>query len=379
MMDLERYKDYEYELMITDVRTGETTEYSKHFIECRTRSELMTGAPNTLEVMLLDDGEKSIFITKGSALSFVVNGEPWFFGYVTNAGYDKTKAYRIRATSQKKWLRSTQTRYIASDDPDYPDVTAADFFARVCGEIEQMNHRIDASPRYYIPSYWAENMTLWEMIHRLVKKTNIAEANFGLNKYVVVEDYDQLVFTELRNLFTPVILKDGQYVMEYQFETSIEDNVYTKIVLERRNEEEGVIDYWEFHNTQRQSEWGIIARTIVLPDQIAETLAEEKVLIQKIGEDYLEYYSMEDNRLSLVAFGDLRVKGAGWGIHFDNERLQLGGNFITQSVTHVFTNNMHTMDLELIIIDPAILSDRETRPFQEWPQNRTVQGQRPLS
>ena len=144
--------------------------------------------------------------------------------------------------------------------------------------------------------------------------------------------------------------EDKSFVTGFDYETSIDDNVYTQIKLYRDNQTSGKREVFIVNDTvnggDKLKRWGIL--------QLYEKIDESYNLaqIESRALKMLKYYCDTRRSLTLHCLG---VKEFFAGCTFkckiaDLGDLSLNSYLLVTQCTHKFKNNEHTMDLETEVV-----------------------------
>lgn len=284
-----------------------------------------TGTPGQLTFKVVQDG--SLKLSEGNPVRLKLGENKVFYGFIFTIKRTKEKEISITAYDQLRYLKNKDTYvYTNKTAGDFLKMIATDYFLNT-GTIENTG--------YTIPSRVEENEELFEMMKNALDLTLQNKKEM----YVLYDDFGKLTLKNIRNLLVPVLI-DEETGQNYDYQTSIDSDVYNKIKLTYDNEETGKREVYISQDTKNINSWGVL--------QYFETLQEGENGQAK-ADALLSLYNKKKRKLSISnAIGDIRVR-AGSLIPIklnlgDVNVLQL---MIVEKCTHSFENNQHFMNLTL--------------------------------
>lgn len=282
------------------------------------------GVPGQLDFKILDDGE--IKIEEGNAVSFKVNGEKVFYGFVFTLKRDKDKLISVTCYDQLRYLKNKDTYVYNNKTAGELIKMIAEDFEMNCGDIEDTG--------YKIPSRVEDNTTLFDMIQNALDLTLENKKEM----YVLYDDFGKLTLKNISSLALDILV-DAETGENFDYSSSIDSDTYNKVKLTFDNEDTGKRDIYISQDRENMNKWGVL--------QYFDTLSEGENGKAK-ADALLSLYNQKTKTLSINnVFGDIRVRGGSMLI----VKLDLGDvvvdNFmIVDKCKHEF-NNEHFMDLTL--------------------------------
>jgi len=338
--------DYEYLILLQDIDSGILHDITNVTTQVEYTTERMTGHPGTLELFLVvrpeDEYLSGLIMADankhGHIIQFSINGVGVFMGYGTFIGSDATHIVKLRARDQMFYLKSRDILFTEN-------MTASQIFTQVCNRKENIKHEVRVQSRAINDPYRYQDYTLFNMIDRAIDETIVKESE-DRNLYIIRDEFGTLIFTELRQLNTDILLGDSEYAIGYMYESSIEEDTYNSIKIFRNNEDEGIRDIWIVQDSNSIAQWGKLQ--LLVEAEKAETDLE----LENLGRNLLEYHNVPDTTLSITAIGRLNAY-AGNSIKLNLSKIgltDLNRQFIIDSARHTFdmSGNRHIMELELL-------------------------------
>ena len=283
------------------------------------------GVPGQLDFKILDDGE--IKIEEGNAVSFKVNGEKVFYGFVFTLKRDKDKLISVTCYDQLRYLKNKDTYVYNNKTAGEIIKMIAEDFEMNCGDIEDTG--------YKIPSRVEDNTTLFDMIQNALDLTLENKKEM----YVLYDEFGKLTLKNISSM-TLDILIDEETAENCDYTSSIDSNTYNKIKLTFDNDKTGKRDIYISQDGDNINRWGIL--------QYFETIKEGENGKAK-ADALLSLYNQKTKSLSISnAFGDVRVRaGSMIVVKLDLGDVKLNNFMVVEKCKHEFKNDEHFMDLNL--------------------------------
>lgn len=285
------------------------------------------GGPAKLTFTVVKDDVLSFF--EGNPVSFTWNGEKMFFGFVFTKSRTDLTTITVTAYDQLRYLKAKDTLSYANKTYAQLVQMLADDYGLQCGELEDTGYQIPAR---------IEETTLLDMLGNASDETVL---NTG-KLFVLYDDYGRLRLQSLANMKLPLML-DGETVESFDYKSSIDSDVYTKVKLASDNSLTGERETYITNDEGNQARWGILQYYNKENGEVNSTLLQAK------AKAILDYYGVVNRTLRISgALGDVRVRGgslllAVLGLGDQNMR-----NFMcVENVKHHFKEGVHTMDLTL--------------------------------
>ena len=322
---------YKYELYVQNSLTGTVYDIGT-LAGTITHATYINGQPGKLSVTLLQDPNGILELVTGSILTFIVNDEGIFYGYIFELSTTEKGEYKITAYDQMRYLKNEET-YLTSE------MTASDIFLMICADNLQISKYEVVTPSSYIsPDYDHVGKTLYEVAEYAIQYSNIYEEK----QYFIKDKFGTLQFTELGQEKTNLILGDSSLVTSYDYKLSIDKETYNRVKIYRDNEEAGKRDVWIVFDSETEKQWGKLQMLEKASDDYNEAQ------IRQLAENYLKLYNRETKTLKINAFGIPQLI-AGSGFTLQLERLGITQDFWIESATHTYSKDNHMMALEVSI------------------------------
>lgn len=285
------------------------------------------GTPGKMEFTVYND--KLLQVYKGDAVRFKAGDRGIFFGYV----------FTVRHV-RRNWMTVTcydQLRYFTNQDVmSYKNKTYSQLL-RLIAKQYRLNLGTVENTKYVISKRMEEG-TLFDI---LGNASDLTYKNTN-ESYVLYDNFGKICLRRRSNLKVPIII-DADMAESYDYESSIDGNVYNRIKLYIDNEKTGIREVYIYNNPDLQKKWGILQMT-------QKSSAESASAAQKQAGKLGQQYDRIRRRLSFKnCFGDTRVR-AGSLIKVELSLIdkKQSGYMIVERVTHMFGESGHTMDLEML-------------------------------
>ena len=341
------------ELLIQNSITGTIYDVTNLSGNIQYTSEL-GGQPGKLTFTLQEDPKEpddpeKLNIKNGSRVRLRVNGKGIFWGYVFTMGTDATGIYKITAYDQLRYLKNSHSKVVHA-------ITASQLFEILCVEFS-LDYEVKTPTDFIIEGVYHSNKTLYTMIDEAIQATNIAAA--GEKMYFIRDDFGALIFTEISEHKTNLIIGDKSLLTSYQYEISIDKDTYNQILVTQDDEETGTLNSLVAKDPENQAYWGILQKVHKADKEENEAQMREK------ADDYLKFYNRETTSMKLTATGspetvinsswlteaekasvvDVISLAAGSGFTLKLDKLGVTVDTYIESITHTFTKDTHTMSM----------------------------------
>jgi hypothetical protein len=289
----------------------------------------MYGQPGRLIVELLEDPSTALDIVNGGAISMKIDGKGLFYGYIFTINIDERQTRVITAYDQ--------SRYLKNDDVfTTPAMTADAIFENCCRRAGLFKFEARRRPGFICPEYFHDKKSLYSIINYGIERTFETEGT----RLFVWDDFGTLVFDDVENRRTDVVIGDASLLYEYKSETSIDKDTFNLTRVYKDDERSGKRIVWEKGDDTAQRRWGVLSYVLQAEKDM------NAAQIARLAEGILKVKNRETRSISLKAIGDARVT-AGTAFTLNISKIGLNGTFLTESVTHRFSRGTHTMDMEV--------------------------------
>ncbi|MCL1995055.1 MAG: hypothetical protein FWG63_02525 [Defluviitaleaceae bacterium] len=330
---MEYIKANEYDIYFTVNINGSVIDITELTTSITYKTEWFTGAAGRLTATLVNDPYDPIFeIPPGSQVVLMINDTGVFKGYAFKVEVDERDEFKITAYDQMIYLRFEDTIYTPAD-------TASNIFANIAGR-QGANFKIRTASSHMVKEYRHKGETFYNMIKNSIIPTNMAENK----QYFIRDEFGTLVFCELSNNLTDVVIGYKELATAFVYGQSISDGTYNFVKVVQDNEETGQMDMWIKYDSSTIEKWGRLPKLVEADKE--KTEAEIIALAQNL----LNFHNTPRRKIKITALGLIGLQAAD-GIRIYLPRHEIDHKVWLKTVTHNFTPNDHTMDLELFIRD----------------------------
>lgn len=319
------------QFIIQDNQTGVTYDASELLISA-TWSGQLTGQPGKLAFDIVRDGSLKFY--EGSPCALIVEGYKLFWGWVFQKTRGSRETTAVVAYDQKRYLKNADTRV-------FPESTASDRFARLCGDFE-LNHKVVHKSGLVLPAKVYDGKTIADMIEDSIDLTLIHSGKW----YVVRDNYGTLEFLDMAQLKTNLILGDASLMTGYDYQTSIDDDTYNQIKLVQENKQTAKRDVYIVKDSNTIARWGLL--------QHFETVDENANLAQiaQRAEQLIKLKNRVTRKLTVNALGDFRVMpGNSVWVETRMDDMAISRYMLVHAVSHSITHKLHTMKVTLEVME----------------------------
>lgn len=272
---------------------------------------------------------------EGATVTVILDGYNMFKGYVFKKSRDQdVKTIKVTAYDQLRYLKN-------KDSAVFEYMTSDQIFTALCNKFQLQSRIVDKSSHVCTPR--SEDATsIYDMI-----KNALDDTLANSNKWFFIRDnFGTLEHLNIMSCVRKEILGDKSFVTGFDYETSIDEDVYNKIKMYRDNESTGKREVFEVFDSNYIQRWGILQ----LYEKVDENLSLAQ--IDAMGQQMLKYYKSTRRSLTLHCLG---IKEFFAGCVFrckiaDLGDLSMDSYLIVTECTHTINNDEHTMDLKTEVV-----------------------------
>ena len=282
-------------------------------------------SPGKLEFKVLKDN--IINYEEGNPISFKVNGNKVFYGFVFTKKREKDKIIKTTAYDQLRYLKN-KSSYVYVDK-------RADELVRMIANDFQLNVGTLENTNYKIAKKSESNQALFDIILNALDET----IQYKKEMYVLYDDFGQICLKNLERMKVGLII-DEETAQNFDYQSSIDTDTYNKVKLVYDNEKTGKREVYIAQDTRNMNKWGVL--------QYFDTI-DEKTNGAVKAKTLLNLYNQKTRNLEIKnAIGDIRVRGGSLIIvNLDLGDVKLQNFMLVEKAKHTFKNGEHFMDLTL--------------------------------
>lgn len=320
------------ELLIDD-KKGNIFDISE-LIEEVTWKTKRKDSPSSLEINLLED--KQVTVSNGNVISFKVDNNNVFYGYVFKNSGDNGPEIKFTAYDQMKYLMYNDV-YVGVNKK------ASEIIQEILKNLELRIGTIEDTS-YTIPTIQEDDKKYLDIIYSSLNKTVTANAK----TFVLYDDYGYLNLKDINNMKQDIVISDDSNLGNYDWENSIEES-YNRIKFVRDNEETKGRDVYIAQDSDSIAKWGRLQLFKKVDDKL------NKAQIEEMVNGNLKLKNKETRKLKLKdVLGtetnlDVKLRG-GAGVYIDIKKRNIAQYFLIEEATHKFSKNEHTMDFDLKVV-----------------------------
>lgn len=276
---------------------------------------------------------------EGAAVSVIIDGFKMFKGYVFKKSRNQeVDTIKVTAYDQLRYLKNKDFRV-------FEGVTSSQIFSQLC-DAYALKYKIVDPSTFVCPPRSEDATSLYDMIK------NALDATLAYNRqwFFIRDNYGVLEHKNILSCLMGVMLGDESGVTGFEYESSIDTDVYNQIKLYRDNKDSKKRDTFIVNDTVNGGEtlkrWGILQLYEKVDEKMNLAQIEDKAL------KMLSYYNSTRRTLKLNSLG---VKEFYAGCLFKCQIKDLGdismnSYLLVTECSHKFKNNEHTMSLTTEIV-----------------------------
>ncbi|MCC0634194.1 C40 family peptidase [Clostridioides sp. ZZV15-6388] len=286
------------------------------------------GTPSKLEFTIVMDD--ILEFCEGNSVRLYYKGVGIFYGYIFQKKRDKENHIKIVAYDQLRYFKNKDT-YV------YSNKTASELVKMLAKDFN-LKYNVIEDTKYKI-SRVEENKTLFDMILTALDDTLREKKEM----YVLYDDFGRITLKNVASMKLDAVM-NNDVIEDFDYNSSIDSDTYTKIKLVRDNEESGKRDVYIAQDSAHMRSWGILQMFETVDKNMSEAEIKQKCDI------LLKLYNKKTKSLSLKnVLGDIRVRaGCLIPVFLNLGDIELQNYMLVEKVKHTFENNSHFMDLTLV-------------------------------
>ncbi|MFL8570574.1 NlpC/P60 family protein [Clostridioides difficile] len=286
------------------------------------------GTPSKLEFTIVMDD--ILQFCEGNSVRLYYKGIGIFYGYIFQKKRDKENHIKIVAYDQLRYFKNKDT-YV------YSNKTASELVKMLAKDFN-LKYNVIEDTKYKL-SRVEENKTLFDMILTALDDTLREKKEM----YTLYDDFGRITLKNVASMKLDTVM-NNDVIEDFDYNSSIDSDTYTKIKLVRDNEESGKRDVYIAQDSTHMRSWGILQMFETVDKNMSEAEIKQKCDI------LLKLYNKKTKSLSLKnVLGDIRVRaGCLVPVFLDLGDIDLQNYMLVEKVKHTFENNSHFMDLTLV-------------------------------
>ncbi|MER0283806.1 NlpC/P60 family protein [Clostridioides difficile] len=286
------------------------------------------GTPSKLEFTIVMDN--ILQFCEGNSVRLYFKGTGVFYGYIFQKKRDKENHIKIVAYDQLRFFKNKDT-YVLENN------TASELIKMLAKDFK-LKYNVIEDTKYKI-SRVEENKTLFDMVLTALDDTLREKKEM----YVLYDDFGRITLKNVASMKLDTVM-NNDVIEDFDYNSSIDSDTYTKIKLVRDNEETGKRDVYIAQDSTHMRSWGILQMFDTVDKNMSEAEIKQKCDI------LLKLYNKKTKSLSLKnAIGDIRVRaGCLVPVFLSLGDIELQNYMLVEKVKHTFENNSHFMDLTLV-------------------------------
>lgn len=322
--------------IIYDNRNDNTFDVSDAVADM-TITTYMEDNPGKLEFTVI--ASPPLEFWEGATVSVILDGYNMFKGFVFKKSRDSdVKKIKVTCYDQLRYLKNKDSRV-------FENVTSNQIFEQLCKDFVLKYKTVDASSHICAPR--SEDATsLYDMIKNALNDTLANTQEW----YFIRDNFGTLEHLNIKSCVRPEVLGDKSFVTNFDYETSIDDQVYNQIKLYRDNQTTSKRDVFIVNDTVNGGEnikrWGILQ----LYEKVDESYNVAQIEARALK--MLKFYNSTRRSLTLHCLG---IKEFFAGCIFkcqieDLGDLSMDSYLLVTECTHKISNEFHTMDIKTEVV-----------------------------
>lgn len=284
------------------------------------------GSPGKLSFSVLKTAELDFL--NGAQVVLKSRGIEMFYGFVFEKEKGKDDTIKVTAYDQMRYFKNKDC-YV------YENKTAAELVKMIADDHNLVCGAL-ADTGYKIPLRVEDNATLFDIVQNAFDQTLYQTGEM----FVLYDDFGKLCIKNPKDWIFDLVI-DEETALNYTYQASINDDVYSRIKLYYDNEETGEREVYIHNNEEKINRWGVLQMCDSIDD--GEDGASKAALLAAL-------YGQESRSLEIKdAFGSPLIRGGCSVCVMLNVGERIINHFmLVESVKHKFSGGNHRMDLTLL-------------------------------
>lgn len=286
-------------------------------------------APRSIDVTMVNSDKglhQKLGIKEGQILLFKWKGVELFRGIIFSQTRSKSASQSVKAYDQMIYMVKNKKSYV------FTNQKASEIIKRLCNDFQiPMGNIKDTG--YKIPSLVVDGETLYDIAYKAIYAT----FKHTGKRFHLRTEQGKVNLIEKKDTVRQWIIEDGVNLLDYNYETSIEDSASSVVMV--AGEEKKAITISKTDNDLTKS-FGVIQHYEKITDKLNKAQLQERV------NQVLADKGKIQRKFSLDALGIYSVI-TGTAIHVIAKDLGIAKGYYVEDDSHTFKGNSHTMSLTL--------------------------------
>lgn len=320
--------------LLLDNKNGNIFNISELITEVTWKTK-RKGNPSSLEFKFIKD--KSISINNGDVVSFKVDNNKVFYGYVFENGGGKDVEVTVTAFDQIRYLLFNESYFFTNKKASQIISQIANSIGLKVGTIEDT--------KYVIPSILESDKKLLDIIYSSLEKTLVNTKQ----TYTFYDDFGALCLKNINNMRERTVISDDSNLGDYDWKNSIESDTYNRVKIVRENKKDETKDAFIAQDSKNIAKWGRLQYYKKVDEKM------NNAQIQEMVNNTLKLKNREcktlklKNILSIDIKDDLKLR-AGAGVYVDIKEKGIKQYYLIEDATHKFEKGNLVMDFDLKVV-----------------------------
>lgn len=293
------------------------------------------GKPSSLEFNAMEG--PNITINNGDIISFKVDKNPVFYGYVFDNGGSKEPVTKITAYDQIRYLLFNDTYvFINKKSSEIITQIANDVGLRL-GSIEDTG--------YVIPNLLEDDKKLLDIMYSSLEKTLLSNGS----TYTLYDDFGSLYLKNINNMKQLVVISDDNNLGDYDWKNSIDNDTYNRIKLVRDNKDTKQREVYITQDSNNIAKWGRLQYYQKVDENMNKAQIEQMInATLKLKNRESKTLKIKDVVSTDIA-SDLKLR-AGTGVFVDIKKKGISQYYLIEGATHKFEKSNLVMNFDLKVV-----------------------------
>ncbi len=268
----------------------------------------------------------------GAIVRLRVEREPYFLGYIFKTGDNGQR-------NSCSYTAYDQLRYLtANDGYAFDNLTASQILRRICQDMGLSVGAIEDTG-YPLGAVVEDNKAMLDMIAHALDTT----LAYTKQMYYIKDIAGSIVMRNIASSIVPLRIAEGENLVDYTHERSIDTNTYNQIKLVRDTKSTGKREVFISRDSSTIRRWGLLQYFEVLDENTNDAQAAAR------ADMLLQINNRPTRKFTAEVVGDKSIR-AGHMINVNVPRSKLSGFLLCVSAKHTFKSNYHGVTAEFKLV-----------------------------
>ncbi|MBU5486464.1 hypothetical protein KQI86_19365 [Clostridium sp. MSJ-11] len=320
--------------LLLDNKNGNMFNISELITEVAWKTK-RKGKSSSLDFQFIKD--PNVTISNGDVVSFKVDNNNVFYGYVFDISGSKDQEIKVTAYDQIRYL-------LSNDGYAFVNKKASQIISQIAKDTGLKIGTIEDTG-YTIPQLLEDDKKLLDIIYSALEKTLLSTGK----TYTLYDNFGALCLKNINNMKQQVVISDDSNLGDYDWKNSIDNDTYNRIKMVKDNKDTNGRDVYIAQDSNSIAKWGRLQYFHKVDENMNKAQIEEMVNnTLKLKNRETKTLKLKDVVSTDIA-ADLKLR-AGSGVYVDIKEKGISQYYLIEDATHKFEKGSLVMDFDLKVV-----------------------------